>query len=78
MIMRWFDRLRAHLLPITSAEAQQRVDAIDHALADLRAAIASLPADERAAHAPDVQALIVEQAHARNLLSDKLDDRAER
>jgi hypothetical protein len=44
----------------------------------LRAEVAALPAHERVARAADVQALIAEQAHARNVLSDTLDDRRER
>jgi hypothetical protein len=76
--MRWLYRLRIRLFPMTYAAARQHVDAIDHALADLRAEVAALPAPERAAYAPDVQALIAEQAHARNVLSDTLDDRLER
>ena len=76
--MRWLHRLRVRLLPTTSKGAQQRVDTIDHALAALRAEVASLPPDERASRASDVQALIVAQARARNVLSDTLDDRAER
>lgn len=76
--MRWLHRLRVHLLPLTRAGAQKRVDTVDHALARLRAEVSSLPADERAARAPDIQALIAEQARVRNRLSDSLDDRAER
>jgi hypothetical protein len=76
--MRWFRSLWLRIIPMTPAEAQKRVDAVDHALADLRAAVAALPADERAARAPDVHALIVEQAHVRNILSDTLDDRSKR
>jgi hypothetical protein len=76
--MRWLHRLRVRLFPVTYAAAQQHVDAIDHALADLRAEVASLPPQERAARAPEVKALIAEQAHARNVLSDTLDERTER
>ena len=76
--MRWLHWVRVRLFPVTQATAQHQVEAIDHALANLRAEIASLPATERAARAADVQALIAEQAHARNVLSDKLDDRLER
>jgi hypothetical protein len=76
--MRWLHWLRKRLFPVSYAAAQQHVDTIDHALADLRAEVAALPAQERAAHAPDIQALIAEQARARNVLSDKLDDRQER
>jgi hypothetical protein len=77
-MIRWFHRLRIRLFPMTYVAAQKHVDAIDHALANLRAQVASLPAQERAARAPDVQALISEQARARNVLSDTLDDRSER
>jgi hypothetical protein len=66
------------LFPVTYAVAQQHVDTIDRALADLRAEVAALPAQERDVRAADIQALIVEQAHARNVLSDRLDDRRER
>jgi hypothetical protein len=76
--MRWFHWLRIHLLPVSYAAAQQRVDALDHALADLRAEVAALPPDQRAARAQEIQRLIAEHANARNVLSDTLDDRAER
>ncbi|MBK9710895.1 MAG: hypothetical protein IPO81_06075 [Kouleothrix sp.] len=76
--MRWLHWLRARLLPVTSAEAQRRVNTIDGELARRRAEVAALPAEERAAHTREIQALIAEQAHARNMLSDALDDRAER
>jgi hypothetical protein len=77
-MLNWLHRLRIHLLPVTPASAQKRVDAIDHALARLRTEVASLPAHERAARAREIQALVAEQARARNILSDALDDRAER
>ena len=76
--MRWLHRLRIRLFPMTYAAARQHVDTIDQALADLRAEVATLPAHEQIARGPDVQALIVEQARARNVLSDTLDDRRER
>lgn len=76
--MGWLHWLRVRLLPITPAEAQQRVDAIDQTLADLRAAVAALPPDKRATHARHIQALISAQAQARNVLSDALDNRSER
>jgi hypothetical protein len=76
--MPWLSWLRVRLFRVTYAAAQRHVDAIDHILAALRAEIASLPPHERAARAPNVQALITEQAHARNVLSDTLDDRPER
>jgi hypothetical protein len=76
--MGWFHWLRIRLLPVTRAEAQKRVDTLDRSLSDLRAKVAALPADERAAHSQTVQAMIAEHAHARNVLSDTLDDRSER
>ena len=76
--MRWLHRLRVRVFPMTQAAAQHHVDAIDHALANLRAEIAALPPNERVARAADVQALIAKQAQARNALSDTLDDRRER
>jgi hypothetical protein len=76
--MQWLHWLRVRLFPVTYATAQQQVDTIDHALADLRAKVAALPAQQRAARARDIKTLIAKQAHARNVLSDKLDDRRER
>jgi hypothetical protein len=76
--MRWLDWLRTRVFPVTQAAAQHHVDAVDQALAKLRAEVAALPAPERVARAADVQALIAEQARARNVLSDTLDDRRER
>ena len=63
---------------MTQAAAQQRVDTIDHALADLRAKVAALPPQQRAARAREIKTLTAKQARARNVLSDKLDDRRER
>ena len=77
-MMQWLHQLRIRVFPMTQAQAQQHVDTIDQALAKLRAEIAALPAQERDVRAADVQALIAEHAHARNVLSDKLDDRRER
>jgi len=76
--MRWLHRLRVWLLPLTRSVAQRRVDAIDRALAALRAEVGSLPPRERAARMHDVQTLIAALARARNQLSDALDNRAER
>jgi hypothetical protein len=76
--MRWFHWLRIHLLPESYATTKRRVDALDQALADLRAEVAALPAQQREARARDIQALITAQANARNMLSDTLDDRAKR
>lgn len=76
--MRWLRWLRIHVFPVTQAAAQHHVDAIDHALAKLRAEVAALPAHERLTRAADVQALIAKQARARNVLSDTLDDHQKR
>ena len=76
--MVWLHWLRVRLLPIKPAESQQRVNAIDKSLADLRAVAAALPPDKQAAHTRQIQKLISAQAQARNALSDALDDRAER
>jgi hypothetical protein len=66
------------MFPVTQAEAQRRVDAIDRALAHLRAEVASLPPPERTVHAQEIQSLIAAQARARNALSDSLDARRQR
>ena len=77
-MMGWLHRLRVWLAPTTERGAQQHVDAIEQALAQLRAEVAALPPDQRAARAPEIQKLLVAQARARGALSDALDDRAER
>jgi len=66
------------IFPVTRAAAQHHVNAIDSALANLRAEVAALPPHERPAHAAHIQELVAKQAHARNILSDTLDDRQER
>lgn len=76
--MNWLHRLRVRLFPVTAAEAQRRVNTADQALGKLRSEVAALPANQRAARAEDIQALVTEQARVRNILSDALDDRAER
>ena len=58
--------------------AQRRVDHIDRTLAELRAKVRALPPEERAAFAKEIQAMVEEQARARNDLSDALDDRHKR
>jgi hypothetical protein len=63
---------------MTANAAQQHVDTIERELAALRAEVAALPPDERAARAQEVQALLAAQARARMALSDALDDRAKR
>ena len=76
--MRWLHRLRVWLLPLNRTTAQRRVDSLDRTLAALRAEIAALPPQARAARLQEVQTLIAAQARARNELSDALDDRQER
>jgi hypothetical protein len=76
--MGWFQKLLARLLPSSQAQAEHRVDAADWALADLRAHVRGLPPEQRAAFAKKIQALIDEQAQARNDLNDVLDDRHDR
>ena len=77
-MMGWLHRVRVWLLPTTQRSAQQHVDAIEQALAKLRAEVAALPPDERVARSREIQKLLVAQARARAALSDALDDRAER
>ena len=58
--------------------AQRKVDKIDRTLAELRAKVRALPPDKRAAFAKEIQAMVGEQARARNELSEALDDRYKR
>ena len=58
--------------------AQRKVDKVDRALAELRAKVQALPADKREAFAKEIQAMVKEQAHALNQLSEALDDRYQR
>jgi outer membrane murein-binding lipoprotein Lpp len=58
--------------------AQRKVNQVDRALAELRAKVQALPADKREAFAKEIQAMVKEQAHARNELSEALDDRYKR
>lgn len=76
--MQWLHQLKARLFHLTPAAAQREVDRIDMTLAKLRAKVRMLPADQQAAFANEIQAMIEEQAHARNALNDVLDDRYER
>ena len=76
--MHWLRTLWDRLFPLTPTEARRRVNAADRALANLRAKVRVLPPEERAAFAKQIQTLIDEQAHARNDLSDALDDRHDR
>ncbi|HJZ47009.1 MAG TPA: hypothetical protein VKE41_07570 [Roseiflexaceae bacterium] len=66
--MQWFRQRRA----------QQRVDKIDRTLAELRAKVRALPPEQQAAFAKEIQAMVEEQARARNELSNALDDRRKR
>ena len=76
--MHWLRQLWARLSRLGPGAAQRKVDRIDQTLAELRAKVRALPPDQRAAFAKEVQALVDEQAHARNDLSDALDDRHDR
>jgi hypothetical protein len=76
--MGWLRTLLARLLPPTRAQVEHRVDVADRALAELRAHVRALPPEQRAAFAKKIQALIEEQAQARNDLNDVLDDRHDR
>ena len=58
--------------------AQRKVDKVDRTLAELRAKVHALPADKRVAFAKEIQAMVEAQAHARNELSEALDDRYKR
>jgi hypothetical protein len=77
-VMHWLRKLWDQLFPLTPTEARRPVNAADRALANLRAKVRALPPEERAAFAKQIQTLIDEQAHARNDLSDALDDRHDR
>jgi hypothetical protein len=76
--MQWLRQLWARLFGITPAAAQHEVDRIDKTLAELRAKVRALPAEQRATYANQIHEMIEEQAHARNALNDVLDDRHER
>jgi hypothetical protein len=58
--------------------AQRKVDKLDRMLAELRARVRALPPDKRAAFAKEIHTMVEEQAHARNELSEALDDRYKR
>jgi hypothetical protein len=58
--------------------AQRKVDKVDRTLAELRAKVHAMPADKRAAFAKEIHTMVEEHAHARNELSDALDDRYKR
>ena len=76
--MQWLRQLWTRLFRLTPAAAQREVDRIDTTLAELRAKVRSLPADQQSAFADEIHAMIDEQARARNALNDALDDRSER
>ena len=73
--MHWLRRLWAQLLRPTPASAQRRASQADRALAELRAKVRALPAEQQVAFAKELQALIDAQAQAHNALNDALDDR---
>jgi hypothetical protein len=66
------------LTRVSPATAQCRVDNIDQTLADLRGKVRALLAEKRAAFAKEIQAMIDQQAQARNDLSEALDDSLDR
>ncbi len=76
--MDWLRKLWAQMSRLTPAMARRRVDRIDRTLAELRAKVRALPPEQQAAFAKEIQAMIEEQARARNALNDALDDRHER
>jgi hypothetical protein len=76
--MNWLQKLWALLTRQSPAAAQRRVDHIDRTLAELRAKVRALPPEQQAAFAKEIQAMIEQQAKARNDLNDALDDRGDR
>jgi len=76
--MHWLQRLWQQLTRLSPAAAQRRVDAVDRTLAELRAKVRALPPEQQAAFAREIQAMIEQQAKARNDLNDALDDRGDR
>ena len=76
--MHWFRQLWARIFRLTPGAAQHEVDKIDRTLAELRAKVRALPADQQAAFADEIHAMIEQQARARNALNEALDDRYER
>jgi hypothetical protein len=76
--MNWLRQLWALLTRQSPAAAQRRVDHIDRTLAELRAKVRALPPEQQAAFAKEIQAMIEQQAKARNDLNDVLDDRGDR
>lgn len=77
--MHWLRQIRALLMrAIRLPLAQQRVDRIEHTLAELRAKVRALPPEQRAAFAREIQAMIEQQAQAQRERNDALDDRESR
>ena len=76
--MHWLRQLWALLTRLSPAAAQRRVDRVDRTLAELRAKVRALPPAQQAAFAREIQAMIEQQAKARNDLNDALDDRGDR
>ena len=73
--MQWLRHLWAQLIRRTPAGAQRHVDTIERNLAELRAKVSALPAEQRPAFAKEIHSLIEKQAQARANLNDALDDR---
>lgn len=76
--MQWLQRFWKQLTRLSPAAAQRRVDTVDRTLAELRAKVRALPPEQQAAFAREIQAMIEQQAKARNDLNDALDDRGDR
>jgi hypothetical protein len=76
--MHWLQRFWQQLTRLSPAAAQRRVDTVDRTLAELRAKVRALPPEQQAAFAQEIQAMIEQQAKARNDLNDALDDRGDR
>jgi hypothetical protein len=76
--MQWLRQLWASLFRLTPAAAQYEVDKVDRELAELRAKVRTLPADQQPAFDEKIHTMIEEQARAHNALNEVLDDRHER
>lgn len=73
--MNWLRTLWMLLTRRSPANAQRHVDSVDRTLAELRAKVRALPAEQQAAFADEIQLMIRQQAKAHQKLNDTLDDR---
>ncbi len=76
--MRWFRELWHNLFGKTPAGTRRLVNQRDRELAELRARVAALPPEERAAYDEQIQAAVKAHAAARNAQDDALDNRYKR